>query len=201
MRRYLRDAAAIEKKSPPRRAHKLDPHRDYIEQRMQAAHPAWLPATVLLGEIIERSYTGGLTRLRAFMRSLRAVEHGAVAFDVYHKLYGDHEWYRKWMILKALLHIAMETTKAYTHMAKVEGWLRNPWSAVSKMGFNFLMLWRLFSSALPVFLKSYHPRKHPLVTHKQNRIQIAWRRYVGGGGNVLDIDREKMAQILGVALP
>lgn len=73
VRRYLRDAAAGEKKAPPRRAHKLDPHRDYIEARMRAAHPAWLPATVLHGEIVERGYTGGLTRLRAFMRTLRAV--------------------------------------------------------------------------------------------------------------------------------
>lgn len=73
VRRYLRDGAAVNKKAPSRRPHKLDAHREYIEQRLRAAHPAWLPATVLLQEIAEQGYTGGLTRLRSFMRSLRVL--------------------------------------------------------------------------------------------------------------------------------
>lgn len=73
VRRYLRDADACEKKAAPRRAHKLDPYREYVEQRIRSAHPAWLPATVLLGEIVELGYRGGLTRLRTYMRSLRVV--------------------------------------------------------------------------------------------------------------------------------
>jgi transposase len=74
VRRYLRDAGAAHKKPPPRRAHKLDPYRDYIAERLRSAHPLWLPATVLHQEIAERGYDGGLTRLRAFMRSLRHVK-------------------------------------------------------------------------------------------------------------------------------
>jgi len=73
VRRYLRDQAASQMKDKPRRVHKLDPHRDYIEERLRAASPMWLPATVLLREIAEQGYTGGLSRLRAFMRSLRVV--------------------------------------------------------------------------------------------------------------------------------
>lgn len=73
VRRYLRDQEASQMKERSRRSHKLDPHRDYIDARLRAAAPAWLPATVLLREIAERGYTGGLTRLRTFMRSLRVV--------------------------------------------------------------------------------------------------------------------------------
>lgn len=63
--------------------HKLDAYREYIKQRLQAAHPAWLPATVLIREIAEQGYTGGLSRLRAYMRSLRVVapEEPVVRFE------------------------------------------------------------------------------------------------------------------------
>ena len=161
--------------------------------------------TFLAGMIILENYDRWFADSHPVMKAIwvwhqvEEVEHGAVAFDVYKKLYGSHEWYRKRMILKALTHIALETTKAYAHMARIEGWLKNPWSAVTKMGFNFLMLWRLLWSALPVFSKNYHPRVHPMVTNRQNRIQIAWRRYVSAGGNALEIDREKMAQMLGLS--
>jgi len=42
----------------PRRAHKLDPHSTFAE-RIRAAHPVWLPATVPLGEIASRGYPAG----------------------------------------------------------------------------------------------------------------------------------------------
>lgn len=74
VRRYLRDAGAATMKRPPRRPHKLDPHRGYLGQRVRAAHPAWLPATVLLEEVRARGYEGGLSRLRAFLRTLRIVK-------------------------------------------------------------------------------------------------------------------------------
>ena len=127
------------------------------------------------------------------------VEHGAVAFDVYKKLYGDDELYRKWMIVRALVHIAVETTKTYAHMARVEGWLSNPFKALSRMGFCITMLVRFLICALPVFSKHYDPRRHPLVTNKQNPVQIAWRRYEHNGGEVLEIDRQKMTQIMGLS--
>lgn len=127
------------------------------------------------------------------------VEHGSVAFEVYQQLYGDHEWYRKWMIVVTLTHIAIETIKGYAHMSRVEGWLRNPFRAIKKMGFCFMMLGRFVKSALPVFRRGYHPRRHPLVTNKQNPIQIAWRQYEHDGGDVLAINHEKMAEIMGVS--
>ena len=126
------------------------------------------------------------------------VEHGAVAFEVYQHLYGRQELYRKWNVLTALLHIAKETLRAYVHMAKVEGWFRNPFRGLWKTGFCVLMLCRFVRAALPVFSRSYHPRRHPFVTQRQNPIQIAWRRYERTGGDVLEIDRHKMQEIMGI---
>ncbi len=126
------------------------------------------------------------------------VEHGAVAFDVYKALYGEHEWYRKWMVLAALLHIAKETLKCYWHMSKREGWLRNPFVATRKLGFCAVLLCRFLKTSFPVFSRHYHPRNHPLVTNRQNPIQQAWRRYDYEGGDVLAIDHRKMAEIMGV---
>lgn len=124
------------------------------------------------------------------------VEHGAVAFDVYKALYGDHEWYRKYMVVVALSHIAMETCRAYFHMCRVSGYLRNPWRALRSAGFIFGTLSKMALLALPVFSHRYHPRNHPLVTDRQNPIAVAWRKFEGAGGDVLAIDREKMNRIL-----
>jgi predicted metal-dependent hydrolase len=141
----------------------------------------------------------GVMKALWLWHQVEEVEHGAVAFEVYKHLYAEHEWYRKWMVLFALLHIASETIQCYWAMAKVEGWLRNPFSAVKKMSFCIITLARFLKSAMPVFRKDYHPRTHRMVTTKQNPIQIAWRRYEKSGGDVLEIDHERMAQIMGVA--
>lgn len=126
------------------------------------------------------------------------VEHGAVAFDVYKYLFGKHEWFRKWMVLKAGGHIGWETFKAYSHMAAVEyGWKR-PFRYLSSMGFLFKTLGSFFIHSFPAFRASYHPKRHPLVTNKQNPVQVAWRHYEHDGGNVLEIDRTKMTEMLGL---
>ncbi len=161
--------------------------------------------TFLSGIIILDNYEKWMGRGDPVMKALwvwhqvEEVEHGAVAFDVYKHLYGEHEWYRKWMILAALSHIAMETIKCYLHMSRVEGFLRTPWRALKSVGFCGYLLSRLLYSALPVFRKDYHPKNHRLVTNAQNPIQIAWRRYENAGGDVLAIDRQKMADMLKVA--
>ncbi|WP_428310011.1 metal-dependent hydrolase [Hydrocarboniphaga sp.] len=163
--------------------------------------------TFLAGMIILENYHRWFADSHPVMKAIwvwhqvEEIEHGAVAFDVYRHLFGRDEFYRKWMVLLALVHIARETLIAYAHMARMEGWLRNPLRAVSKMGFCVTMLLRLLKNALPVFRKDYDPRRHPMVTSTQNAIQIAWRRYESRGGDVLEIDREKMATILGVDLP
>lgn len=75
VRRYLRKAGEPEYGPRPPMGSKLDPHKDWLTQRVRAAHPVRLPATALLPELRERGYDGGLTVLRTFLRTLRpAVE-------------------------------------------------------------------------------------------------------------------------------
>lgn len=71
VRRYLRDPGAERYKARPPRATKLDPYKGYIVDRLQAAAPARIPATVLLAECRERGYQGGYTMMKAFVASLR----------------------------------------------------------------------------------------------------------------------------------
>jgi len=68
VRRYLRDLSATPV-YPERAARptKLDPFKAYLEGRIQAAKPHWIPATVLFEEIKARGYDGGITRLREYL--------------------------------------------------------------------------------------------------------------------------------------
>lgn len=83
VRRYLRDIQAAQRKPRPVRMQKLDPYRVYLEHRLRAAEPAWLPATVLHQEIVLLGYLGGISRLRQFMRSLRVArsEEPSIRFE------------------------------------------------------------------------------------------------------------------------
>ncbi|MTD86291.1 IS21 family transposase, partial [Escherichia coli] len=47
----------------------LDEYRDYIRQRIAAAHPYKIPATVIARGIRDQGYRGGITILREFIRS------------------------------------------------------------------------------------------------------------------------------------
>ena len=158
--------------------------------------------TFLAGLIILKNYDKWMADSHPVMKALwvwhqvEEVEHGSVAHDVYRALYGKHEWYRKYMVLMAGLHIARETVKAYVHMARIEGWLKNPLKAIGAMAFCFKTLGQMAWQTLPVFSKNYNPRNHPLATSKQDPVAIAWRQHDAKGGNVLDIDRDAMAQIM-----
>lgn len=57
-----------------KRPTKLAPFEAYLRERQSAAHPHWIPATVLMREIVARGYRGGSSQLRAFMRTLRPVQ-------------------------------------------------------------------------------------------------------------------------------
>lgn len=73
VRRYLRDASGPPPRYGPRpaRPSKLDPHKQYLRRRVAEAHPRWIPATVLLGEIRARGYDGGLSILKDYLRPLK----------------------------------------------------------------------------------------------------------------------------------
>jgi len=67
VRKYLKQPMALPAYTPRAdRPTKLW-YKPYILERIEAAKPHWIPATVLLREIKERGYEGGLTRLRSFI--------------------------------------------------------------------------------------------------------------------------------------
>jgi hypothetical protein len=72
VRRYLREPEAERYSARPPRASKLDPHKRYIVERVSAAAPDVLPASVLLSECRARGYAGGYTMVKVFVAGLKA---------------------------------------------------------------------------------------------------------------------------------
>lgn len=158
--------------------------------------------TFLAGMIILNRYEEFMADAEPTIRALwvwhqvEEVEHGAVAFDVYKVSYGEYEWYRRWMVMLAFMHIVLETFKCYAEMIRVEGFYKRPWQAIkawiafAKLGYD---LWR---AALPVFSRNYHPRNHPMCNEKQNRIAMAWRSWTNAGADPHHLSNEGVAQML-----
>jgi transposase len=71
VRRHLALDAVPKYERKQKRPTKLAPFEQYLRERQQAAHPDVIPATVLHREIAGRGYEGGMSQLRAFMRTLR----------------------------------------------------------------------------------------------------------------------------------
>jgi transposase len=71
VRAHLARAEAPKYERKAKRRTKLGPHEEYLRARQAAASPERIPATVLLREIAARGYAGGLSQLRAFLRTLR----------------------------------------------------------------------------------------------------------------------------------
>ena len=71
VRRYLRDASAKRYGPRPPRPIKLEPYHEYLRDRVEHARPRWIPATVLLREIAERGYSGGVSQLKSFLAPLK----------------------------------------------------------------------------------------------------------------------------------
>jgi transposase len=74
VKRYLRDGKASRYGPRQPRGTKLDPFKDYLRERIEAAKPHWIPAVVLLREIRDLGYAGGLTQLKMFINPLKRVE-------------------------------------------------------------------------------------------------------------------------------
>ena len=78
VKRYLRDAQASRYGPRQPRPVKLDRFKEYLRERVEAAKPHWIPAVVLLREIHDLGYAGGLTQLKMFINPLKLVEHEPV---------------------------------------------------------------------------------------------------------------------------
>ena len=78
VRKYLRNPGLPIYPSRAVRPTKLDPFKPYLQARIQAAKPHWIPATVLLRELREHGYTGGLSQLKAWLSPLRHDASGTI---------------------------------------------------------------------------------------------------------------------------
>jgi uncharacterized protein len=146
--------------------------------------------TFLAGMVVLGDYDALMADADPVIRSMwiwhqvEEVEHGAVAFDLYHALFGEHEWYRKWMLVSAFAYIARQAVETYLHMCRVEGQLSTPRAAWKALSFFLPFSWRLIRLALPALLRSYHPRLHPMANDRQSTLAIGWRRFQACGGEV-----------------
>jgi len=52
---------------------KLDPHKAYLQERIEQARPDWIPATVLMREIQALGYSGRISQLKAFVQPFKVV--------------------------------------------------------------------------------------------------------------------------------
>ncbi len=53
------------------RPQKLDAYKGYLTERIEAAKPDWIPASVLFAEIKPLGYSGGISLLRAYLSQLK----------------------------------------------------------------------------------------------------------------------------------
>jgi transposase len=73
VRRYLEDPEAGRYRPRAPRATKLSSFEGYLGERIEAARPDWIPATVLLRELKERGYEGGISQLKVFLAPFKQV--------------------------------------------------------------------------------------------------------------------------------
>lgn len=98
VRRYLREEEARRYGPRSPRATKLDPYVAYLAERVEQARPRWIPATVLLREIAERGYDGGISQLKAWLAPLKqTTPEPVVRFETPpgQQMQADFTWIRK----------------------------------------------------------------------------------------------------------
>ena len=74
VRRYLREQQVPRYGPRTARTCKLDDYKEYLLARIEQARPRWIPATVLLREIQERGYAGGISQLKAWVAPFKKSE-------------------------------------------------------------------------------------------------------------------------------
>jgi transposase len=71
VRRHLAMEGVPKYERTVQRKTKLEQFEAYLKERQNAAHPDAIPATVLYREIAAAGYQGGMSQLRAYLRTLR----------------------------------------------------------------------------------------------------------------------------------
>jgi len=70
VRRYMR-REGLPRYQREARPSKLDPYKQHLDERVKAATPDWIAATVLLREIRALGYPGGYSILKNYLATLR----------------------------------------------------------------------------------------------------------------------------------
>ena len=73
VREYLRTDKEPSYSARPPAGSKLDGYKTYIQDRVVAARPHWIPAPVIMRELRERGYPGGMRILQYYLSSLKPV--------------------------------------------------------------------------------------------------------------------------------
>jgi len=83
VRKYLAEEGPPRYRPRPRQPSKLDPFKAYLVQRVEAARPYWIPATVLAREVRAQGFVGCERLVSRFVRTLRpaAKEDPVVRFE------------------------------------------------------------------------------------------------------------------------
>ena len=71
VKKYIRSSGASVYSPRTKRPSKLDPFKEYLQSRIQAAAPDWIPARVLFDEIVAQGYTGKIRILSSYVASLK----------------------------------------------------------------------------------------------------------------------------------
>lgn len=71
VRRCLREGRSHRYGPRAVRPCKLDPHKQYLQERIAQAKPDWIPASVLLREIQGSGYEGGISQLKAYLAQFK----------------------------------------------------------------------------------------------------------------------------------
>jgi len=71
VRRYVRADKVPQAKTRSAKPTKLDGYRGYLNARVAAAHPDWLPATVLFDEITRLGYSGCVRSVSGYLAMLK----------------------------------------------------------------------------------------------------------------------------------
>ncbi|MEZ5480132.1 MAG: IS21 family transposase [Thiolinea sp.] len=132
VRQYLRNQARTPQYSRTvSQSSLLEPFKPYLHERMEAARPHWIPATVLCREIQARGYRGGEGILRNYLRPFkRKAEDAVIRFETApgQQLQVDFTTIRRGgnplKALVATLGFCRATYVRFSRQERQEDWLR-----------------------------------------------------------------------------